>query len=254
MSFGTRHGPQKLCYPLAILSPPPISLAQACFRALPSPADAPFVSNIGGIMPPCVQKAPVGSFERDIADGEYTLKWNSLERPVDRTDDPLDNINPQAGASITQDHSLYLDYILHTLQYLKNANVAPSAALTDSLRTLDNSLNAAVGDQILLPKAKKRWGYCCDEERAKKRTHTDPYAGGQASGKPAQPDAGVPKELRLSEPVVSTSHIEPSPQVSADPSEDWENDLSVIHDPQFPHMPNEDRASVEQRLMEALAL
>ncbi|KAJ6592787.1 hypothetical protein B0H19DRAFT_920796, partial [Mycena capillaripes] len=29
-------------------------------------------------MAPRVQKAPVGSYERDIADGEYTLKWNSL--------------------------------------------------------------------------------------------------------------------------------------------------------------------------------
>jgi hypothetical protein len=29
-------------------------------------------------MPPRVQKAPVGSYEHDIADGEYTLKWNSL--------------------------------------------------------------------------------------------------------------------------------------------------------------------------------
>ncbi|KAJ6486349.1 hypothetical protein DFH09DRAFT_1291582 [Mycena vulgaris] len=52
------------------------------------------------------------------------------------------------------DHLLYLDYIFHKLQHLKKTNIAPSAALTDSLRTLDNSLNAVVGDQLVLPKAK----------------------------------------------------------------------------------------------------
>ncbi|KAJ6537560.1 hypothetical protein DFH09DRAFT_1283537 [Mycena vulgaris] len=52
------------------------------------------------------------------------------------------------------DHLLYLDYIVHKLQHLKKTNIAPSAALTDSLRTLDNSLNAVVGDQLVLPKAK----------------------------------------------------------------------------------------------------
>ncbi|KAJ7862111.1 hypothetical protein B0H14DRAFT_2575577 [Mycena olivaceomarginata] len=36
----------------------------------------------------------------------------------------------------------------------------------------------------------------------KKRTHTDPYAGGKASGKQAQPDARQPKRPRMS--VAST--------------------------------------------------
>ncbi|KAJ7912838.1 hypothetical protein B0H13DRAFT_1874422 [Mycena leptocephala] len=42
------------------------------------PIDALFGQNIGGIMPSRTQKAPVGSYLRDIDDGEFTLKWSSL--------------------------------------------------------------------------------------------------------------------------------------------------------------------------------
>ncbi|KAJ7488890.1 hypothetical protein FB451DRAFT_1166629 [Mycena latifolia] len=50
---------------------------------------------------------------------------------------------------------LLLDFILHKLQHLKHSDVVPSAALTESLRTLNNSLHEAVGDQMLLPNIKR---------------------------------------------------------------------------------------------------
>ncbi|KAJ6613807.1 hypothetical protein B0H10DRAFT_1951202 [Mycena sp. CBHHK59/15] len=102
------------------------------------------------------------------------------------------------------------------LQHLKRSKATPSAMLTESLRTLDNTLNETVGDIMTLPQTQKvapnkhtatEFTEVMGVRRkgAKKRTHTDPYAGGQGSGKQAQPDARQPKKPRLSAPVASTS-------------------------------------------------
>ncbi|KAJ7150787.1 hypothetical protein C8R46DRAFT_963375, partial [Mycena filopes] len=119
------------------------------------------------------------------------------------------NLNPPASPTSQQSHDhLLLGYIVHKLQHLQRANVVPSAALTDSLRTLDSSLNAVVGDQLLLPPKKNvapnlhSWTETAaamgvgkvigaTKKGAKKRTHTDAHAGGQGSGKQAKPDARV---------------------------------------------------------------
>ncbi|KAJ6621437.1 hypothetical protein B0H10DRAFT_1945264 [Mycena sp. CBHHK59/15] len=91
------------------------------------------------------------------------------------------------------------------LQHLKRSKATPSAMLTESLRTLDNTLNETVGDIMTLPKTQKvapnkhtatEFTEVMGVRRkgTKNRTHTDPYAGGQGSGKQAQPDAQQPKK------------------------------------------------------------
>ncbi|KAJ7716040.1 hypothetical protein DFH07DRAFT_762575 [Mycena maculata] len=130
------------------------------------------------------------------------------------------------------DHHLLLDYILHKLQHLKRTNVTPSVELTDSLRTLDTSLNAAVRDQILLPKIKKdapnmhSWTetqqqmlggkkvIAAAKKGPRKRVHIDAHAGGQGSGKQAQPDARAPKRPWLS-PVSTREHPIAGPSTAA---------------------------------------
>jgi hypothetical protein len=190
-------------------------------------------------------------------------------------------VNPQVAGGATPDsHALdqhLLNCILHKLQHLKKTCVTPSTALTDSLRTLDNSLNAVVGDQLLLPKAKKvasnmgsGWAQTAEamgskkvigatKKGPKKRVHTDPYAGGQASGKQAQPDAREPKRPRLSTPVASTSQaqipINDTPYSAAEDA----GTLSTIPDIDFSLAPEEegssgDSRSPEEILFEAIAL
>jgi hypothetical protein len=46
-----------------------------------------------------------------------------------------------SGALDYSQSRLLLDCIVHKLQHLKNTNAIPSATLTNSLHTLDNSLN-----------------------------------------------------------------------------------------------------------------
>jgi hypothetical protein len=100
---------------------------------------------------------------------------------------------------------------------------------------------AAMGAKKVMAAAKKG---------PRKRIHTDPYAGGQGSGKQAQPDARVAKKPRLSESVASTSQGELSVATPDLPSEDAETPLT----PDDFHAPEEEQGSAEARSPEELLL
>lgn len=95
----------------------------------------------------------------------------------------------------------------------------------------------------------------------KKRTHTDPYAGGQASGKQAQPDARQPKRPRMSgaltvEDLVASSLMSDAgldlPQEPAQVEAIYELCHPDAGPPEVPT--NSDVRSPEEALLEALAL
>ncbi|KAJ7687489.1 hypothetical protein B0H17DRAFT_1136217 [Mycena rosella] len=200
-------------------------------------------------------------------DGLSTLEWVARLKDAEHQSHPprpspsppsLQNANRPSTAAPADysDDPLLLDFILHKLQHMKNGKVVPSAALTESLRTLDSTLNAAVGDQMLLPNVKRvapnmhSWTETAaamgipkkvigaTKKGPQKRVHTDAHAGGQGSGKQAQPDARVPKKSRPSVASPSPDVVSTSSDVASTSSDIAPTGLDSLDDPSMDEVPD----------------
>jgi hypothetical protein len=173
-----------------------------------------------------------GHFLDLVKPHSYTPSAQPWDLPTDAPAAPTPtHTSPETSPEslpVFESDKLNLHYILHTLEYIRDTDMPLPPSISASLHQLNTVLTVATGGAETLPKTKQKvapntgsgWKSTTavmgvERKGAKKRTHTDAYSGGQASGKLAPTDGRVSKKTRLSVVAETASAVALPPSNSA---------------------------------------